>query len=98
MLKESTEHLAKATKAKRPDDDLKALKKKLNEHQAVVDEVGNPPTKFVTAVEKVKNTPNTIHRLGQGGTLSLTTTFMSILCLFHVFQAKICKMRIVSCI
>jgi hypothetical protein len=64
MLKESTEQLAKATKARRPDRDLKALKKKLDEHQAMVDEVGNPPTKFVTAAEQVKNTPNATHRLG----------------------------------
>jgi hypothetical protein len=98
MLKESTKQLAKAAKARRPDRDLKSLKKKLDEHQAVVDEVGNPPTKFVTTAERVKNTPNTAHRLGQGGTLSLTTTFVTILYLFHVFWAKIHKTRTVSCI
>jgi hypothetical protein len=45
MLKKSTEQLVKATKAGRPDRDLKAFEKKLDEHQAVVDEVGNPPAK-----------------------------------------------------
>jgi hypothetical protein len=95
MLKESTEQLAKATKVRRPDRDLKALEKKLDKHQAVVDEVGNPPAKFVTTVERVKNTPNTIHRLGQGDTLSLKVAFLSILCLFHVFCANIKKIHIV---
>jgi hypothetical protein len=32
MLKESTEQLAKATKAGRPDRDLKVVKKKLDKH------------------------------------------------------------------
>jgi hypothetical protein len=97
MVKESIEQLAKATKAGRFDRDLKALEKRLDEHQAVVDEVDNPSTKFVTAVEQVKNTPNTIHRLGQGGTLGLKATSVSILCLFHVCRAKIQKACTISC-
>jgi hypothetical protein len=88
MLKESTEQLAKATKAERPDRDLKALKMKLDEHQAVVDKVGNPPTKFVTVAKRVKNTLNTTHRLGQGGTSSLTASFVSILWLFQCLSGK----------
>jgi hypothetical protein len=78
MLKESTKELAKARKAGRPDRDLKALEKRLDEHQAVVDEVGNPPAEFVTAAERVRNTPNTTHRLGQGGSSGLKAAFVSI--------------------
>jgi hypothetical protein len=98
MLKESTKQLAKVTKARRPDRDLKALEKKLDEHQVVVDEVGNPLAKFITLAERVKNTPNTTHRLGQGSILGLKAIFVSILYLFHVFCAKIHKTHIVSCI
>jgi hypothetical protein len=46
QLKEITEQLAKAKKAResgRSDRDLKALELKLAECQSVVDEVGDPP-------------------------------------------------------
>ncbi len=46
QLKEITEQLAKALKARkfgRSDRDLKALELKLAECQSVVDEVGDPP-------------------------------------------------------
>ncbi|CAM6066564.1 unnamed protein product [Sphagnum tenellum] len=52
QLKEITEQLAKAKKARefgRSDRDLKALELKLIECQSVVDEVGDPPLKFLKA-------------------------------------------------
>ncbi len=57
QLKEITEHLAKAKKARefgRSDRDLKALELKLIECQSVVDEVGDPPLKFLKATERMK--------------------------------------------
>ncbi|CAK9224529.1 unnamed protein product [Sphagnum troendelagicum] len=80
QLKEITEQLAKAKKARefgRSDRDLKALELKLAEYQSVVDEVGDPPLKFLKAAEQVKLVPNTTHRLGQGGIPSLKATFAS---------------------
>jgi len=53
-LKEVTEQLAKAKKARefgRSDRDLKALELKVAECQSVVDEVGDPPLKFLKAAE-----------------------------------------------
>ncbi|CAM6022411.1 unnamed protein product [Sphagnum balticum] len=43
----------------------------------LVDEVGDPPLKFLKAVERVKLVPPTTHRLGQGGIPGLKTTFAS---------------------
>jgi predicted RNA-binding Zn ribbon-like protein len=54
QLKEIIEQLAKAKKARefgRSDCDLKALELKLAECQSVVDEVGDPPLKFLKAAE-----------------------------------------------
>jgi hypothetical protein len=54
QLKEITEQLAKAKKAResrRSDRDLKALELKLAECQSVVDDVGDPPLKFLKAAE-----------------------------------------------
>ncbi|CAK9201517.1 unnamed protein product [Sphagnum troendelagicum] len=54
QLKEITEQLAKAKKARefgRSDRDLKALELKLAECQSMVDEVGDPPLKFLKAAE-----------------------------------------------
>ncbi|CAK9212077.1 unnamed protein product [Sphagnum troendelagicum] len=54
QLKEIIEQLAKAKKARelgRSDRDLKALEVKLAECQSVVDEVGDPPLKFLKAAE-----------------------------------------------
>ncbi len=82
QLKEITEQLAKARKAKefgRSDHDLKALELKLAECQSVVDEVGDPPLKFLKAAERVKLVPNTTHRLGQGGIPGLKAAFVSTL-------------------
>ncbi|CAK9253731.1 unnamed protein product [Sphagnum jensenii] len=70
QLKEITEQLAKAKKAResgRSDRDLKALELKLAECQSVVDEVGDPPLKFLKVAERVKLVPPSTHRLGQGG-------------------------------
>ncbi len=67
QLKEITEQLAKAKKAKefrRSDRDLKVLELKLAECQSMVDEVSDPPLKFLKAAERVKLVPNTTHRLG----------------------------------
>jgi hypothetical protein len=53
-MKEITEQLAKAKKAResrRSDRDLKALELKLAECQSVVDEVGDPPLKFLKATK-----------------------------------------------
>jgi predicted RNA-binding Zn ribbon-like protein len=53
-LKEITEQLAKAKKAResgRSDRDLKTLELTLAECQSVVDEVGDPPLKFLKATE-----------------------------------------------
>ncbi|CAM6041373.1 unnamed protein product [Sphagnum compactum] len=78
QLKEITEHLAKASKARefgRSDCDLKALELKLAECQSVVDEVGDPPLKFLKAAERVKLVPPTTHRLGQGGIPDLKAAF-----------------------
>jgi len=55
----------------------------------VVDEVGDPPLKFLKAVERVKLVPNTTHRLGQGGIPDLKAAFVSTLPLLHFFLAKI---------
>jgi hypothetical protein len=92
QLKEITKQLAKAKKAQesgRSDRDLKALELKLAECQSVVDEVGDPPLKFLKAVERVKLVPPTTHRLGQGGILGLKAAFVSILRTLHFFSAKI---------
>ncbi|CAK9272681.1 unnamed protein product [Sphagnum jensenii] len=78
QLKEVTEQLAKAKKARefgRSDRDLKALELKVVECQSVVDEVGDPPLKFLKAIERVKLVPNTTHRLGQGGIPGLKAAF-----------------------
>ncbi|CAM6003794.1 unnamed protein product [Sphagnum balticum] len=80
QLKEITEQLAKASKARefgRSDRDLKALELKLAECQSVVDEVGDPPLKFLKAAERVKLVPPTTHMLGQGGIPSLKAAFAS---------------------
>ncbi|CAK9201667.1 unnamed protein product [Sphagnum troendelagicum] len=80
QLKEIIEQLAKAKKARelgRSDRDLKALEVKLAECQSVVDEVGDPPLKFLKAVERVKLVPPTTHRLGQGGIPGLKAAFAS---------------------
>ncbi len=87
QLKEITEQLAKALKARkfgRSDRDLKALELKLVECQSVVDEVGDPPLKFLKATERVKLVPPTTHRLGQGGIPGLKAAFVSILPLLHL--------------
>jgi hypothetical protein len=55
----------------------------------MVDEVGDPPLKFLKAAERVKLVSNTAHRLGQGGILGLKATFVSTLPLLHFFLAKI---------
>jgi hypothetical protein len=92
QLKEITKQLAKAKKARefgRSDRDLKALELKLVECQSVVDEVGDPPLKFLKAAERVKLVPNTTHRLGQGGIPDLKAAFVSTLPLLHFFPAKI---------
>ncbi|CAN5970665.1 unnamed protein product [Sphagnum jensenii] len=78
QLKEIIEQLAKAKKARelgRSDRDLKALEVKLAECQSVVDEVGDPPLKFLKAAERVKLVPPTTHRLGQGGIPGLKAAF-----------------------
>ncbi|KAH8943590.1 hypothetical protein BDL97_13G060500 [Sphagnum fallax] len=41
----------------------------------LVDEVGDPPLKFLKAIERVKLVPPTTHRLGQGGIPGLKATF-----------------------
>jgi hypothetical protein len=55
----------------------------------VVDEVGDPPLKFLKAVERVKLVPPTTHKLGQGGIPSLKAAFVRTLPLLHFFLAKI---------
>jgi hypothetical protein len=55
----------------------------------VVDEVGDPPLKFLKAAERVKLVPNTTHMLGQGGIPGLKATFVITLPLLHFFPAKI---------
>jgi hypothetical protein len=42
-----------------------------------VDEVGDPPLKFLKATERVKLVPNTTHRLGQGSIPGLKAAFVS---------------------
>jgi hypothetical protein len=92
QLKEITEQLAKAKKARElgtSDRDLKALELKLVECQSVVDEVGDPPLKFLKAAERVKLVPPTTHRLGQGGIPGLKAAFVSTFPLLHFFPVKI---------
>ncbi|CAN5977036.1 unnamed protein product [Sphagnum jensenii] len=92
QLKEITEQLAKAKKARefgRSDRDLKALELKLAECQSVVDDVRDPPLKFLKAAERVKLVPPTTHRLGQGGIPGLKAAFISTLPTLHFFSAKI---------
>ncbi len=91
QLKEIIEQLAKAKKAResrRSDRDLKALELELVECQLMVDEVGDPPLKFLKAAERVKLVPPTTHKLGQGGIPSLKAAFVSTLPLLHFFSAK----------
>ncbi len=91
-LKEITEQLAKAKKARefgRSNRDLKALELKLAECQSVVDEVGDPPLKFLKVAEQVKLVPPTTHKLGQGGILGLKAAFVSTFPLLNFFLAKI---------
>jgi hypothetical protein len=91
-VKEIIEQLAKAKKAResgRYDCDLKALELKLAERQLVVDDVGDPPLKFLKAAKRVKLIPPTTHRLGQGGILGLKATFVSTFPFLHFFSAKI---------
>jgi len=98
QLKEITEQLTKAKKARefgRSDRDLKALELKLVECQSVVDEVSDPPLKFLKAAERVKLVPNTTHRLGQGGIPGLKAAFVSNLPLLHFFLAKI-QIKLIS--
>jgi hypothetical protein len=47
----------------------------------VVDEVGDPPLKFLKAAERVKLVPNTTHMLGQGGIPGLKAAFVNTLLL-----------------
>ncbi|CAK9207402.1 unnamed protein product [Sphagnum troendelagicum] len=78
QLKQITKQLAKAKKAResgRSDRDLKALELKLAECQSVVDEVGDPPLKFLKAAERVKLVPPSTHMLGQGGIPGLKAAF-----------------------
>jgi len=85
QLKEVTEQQAKAKKARefgRSDRDLKALKLKVAECQSVVDEVGDPPLKFLKVAKRVKQVPNTTHMLGQGGIPGLKVAFVSTLAPF----------------
>jgi hypothetical protein len=91
-LKEIIEQLVKALKARefgRFNRDLKALELKLAECQSVVDEVGDPPLKFLKAAKRVKLVPPTTHKLGQGGIPGLKAAFVSTLPLLHFFPAKI---------
>ncbi len=92
QLKEITEQLAKAKKARefgRSNRDLKVLELKFAECQSVVDEVGDPPLKFLKATERMKMVPNTTHMLGQGGIPGLKAAFVSTLNpLLHFFPAK----------
>ncbi len=91
QLKEITEQLAKAKKAResgRSDRDLKALELKVAECQSVVDEVGDPPLKFLKATERVKMVPPTTHRLGQGGIPGLKAAFVSTLPTLHFFLQR----------
>ncbi|CAK9215901.1 unnamed protein product [Sphagnum troendelagicum] len=53
-----------------------AIELKLAECQSVVDEVGDPPLKFLKAAKRVKTVPNTTHRLGEGGIPSLKAAFV----------------------
>jgi hypothetical protein len=55
----------------------------------MVDEVGDPPLKFLKAVERVKLVPNTTHMLGQAGIRDLKVAFVSTLPFLHFFLAKI---------
>jgi hypothetical protein len=65
------------------------LELRLVECQSVVDEVGDPPLKFLKATERVKLVPNTTHKLAQGGIPGLKVAFVSTLPLLHFFLAKI---------
>jgi hypothetical protein len=55
----------------------------------MVDEVNDPPLKFLKAAKRVKLVPNTTHRLGQDGIPGLKAAFVSSLPLLHFFPAKI---------
>jgi hypothetical protein len=110
QLKEIIEQLAKAKKAResgrsdrdlkaresgRSDRDLKALELKVAKCQSVVDEVGDPPLKFLKATERVKLVSPTTHRLGQGGIPGLKAAFVSTLpLLLSFFSAKIHYYRV----
>ncbi|CAK9856839.1 unnamed protein product [Sphagnum jensenii] len=59
------------------------------EQKRVINQVGDPPLKFLKVAERVKLVPPTTHRLGQGGIPGLKATFISTLPLLHFFPAKI---------
>jgi hypothetical protein len=89
QLKAVIEQLTKAKIYIRPERDIKALEEKFAEAQAVVEDVGNPPLKFLKAAERVKSLSNTIHRLSQGGIAGLKAAFVSTFCRFHVEISKV---------
>ncbi|KAH8934719.1 hypothetical protein BDL97_18G099300 [Sphagnum fallax] len=45
------------------------------EQKRVINQVGDPPLKFLKAIERVKLVPNTTHKLGQGGIPGLKAAF-----------------------
>ncbi|CAN5954444.1 unnamed protein product [Sphagnum jensenii] len=45
------------------------------EQKRVINQVGDPPLKFLKAAERVKLVPNTTHKLGQGGIPGLKAAF-----------------------
>jgi hypothetical protein len=83
-LKAVTKQLAKARIYVKLEGDIQALEQKVAEAQTIVEDVGDPPRKFVKVAKRVKLVPNNTHRLGQGGIPSHKATFVSTLCCFHV--------------
>jgi hypothetical protein len=55
----------------------------------MVEDIGNPPPKFLKATEQMKSLPNTIHTLGQCGIDGLKAAFVSTFCRFHAKISKV---------
>src|SRR5450759_3391793 len=77
QLKDATEQARRAMEAGKSDRDLKALEAKVAQLQKLVEEVGPAPSKFIKATERVALTPNSTHKLGQGGLPGLKSAFVS---------------------
>jgi len=77
LLGIAKEQAKRAVEAGKTGRELREVEAKVAECQKVVEEVGEPPSKFIQAAERVNKTPNFVHKLGQGGLPGLKSAFVS---------------------